>query len=263
MMISRNNFIGAVGRNSTFYFLFSRFWIVVFLLSTFYFLFSFTAFALERSIAPPLVNLVPRDLGSNEIWYIGGSAASPNAEVLIYLQSSSGETMSFTAKSDERGEWFYNHSGFLKQGRYKSWAQLRLGPELSPPSPEVAFEVLSTALQIGKYHLSYEGLYLALAVALFVALLASAAFLLYHFWHYHRKHARLSQEIREAEEEARRGFELLRKDLQKELAFVHRLRKSRELSTEEHRREAKLLADLDFVENHVLKEIQDIGPAIP
>lgn len=221
------------------------------------------ALAQQLTISPPLVTLIPRDLGNNEIWYVGGTATVPNAEILIYLQSSSGETHSFVTRSNEKGEWFYSHTTFLKPGAYRTWAQLKVGAELSPPSPEVAFEIVPTALQIGSLRLSYEGFYLFLAVTLFSILLGAVAFLLYHFWHYHRKSSRLQREIREAEAEARSGFLLLRNDIREELKFIAGLKKSRRLSIEEHRREEKFLSDLDFVESHVLKEIQDIGPATP
>lgn len=90
------------------------------LLSIFYFLASPAALAGLLTISPPLVTLIPRDLGNNEIWYVGGSASVPNAEVVIYLQSESSETMSFTTLTNEKGEWFYSHTTFLRPGDYKT-----------------------------------------------------------------------------------------------------------------------------------------------
>lgn len=221
------------------------------------------AFAAEQTtISPPLVTLVPKDLGNNEIWYIGGAASVPQAEVIIYLQGSGGETLSFTTKSNEKGEWFYTHGSFLKEGVYKSWAQLKVGGELSPPGPEVSFEIVPTALRIGTYRVSYEMLYLVLALALFIALAALASFVVYHYRSFRIKNARLHKEIREAEEEARRGLDLLRRDIKDEIEFIGTIRKSRELKIEEHRREEKLLHDLDLVERHIIKELGDIEPAL-
>ena len=225
----------------------------------------FSVFALaaeQTTISPPLITLVPKDLGNNEIWYIGGAASVPQAEVVIYLQGAQGETLSFTAKSNEKGEWFYTHNSFLKEGVYKSWAQLKVGGEFSPPGPEVSFEIVPTALRIGTYRVSYEMLYLALALALLMALIALASFVIYHFRSFRIKNARLHKEIREAEEEARRGLDLLRMDIKDEIEFISKIRKSRELSIEEHRREEKLMHDLDLVERHLLKEISDIEPAL-
>ena len=217
----------------------------------------------QTTISPPLVTLVPKDLGNNEIWYIGGTASVPQAEVIIYLQGQGGETLSFTAKSNEKGEWFYTHSSFLKEGAYKSWAQLKVGGELSPPGPEVSFEIAPTALRIGSYRVSYEELYLIFALALFAVLLGVGGFVFFHFRSYHLKNTQLKKEIREAEEEAKRGFDILRRDLKDEIEFIGKIKKSRELSIEEHRREEKLLHDLDLVERHLMKEIGDIEPAMP
>lgn len=216
----------------------------------------------QTTISPPLVTLVPKDLGNNEIWYIGGASSVPQAEIIIYLQGSGGETLSFTTKSNEKGEWFYTHNSFLKEGVYKSWAQLKVGGELSPPGPEVSFEIVPTALRIGSYRVSFEALYLALSLALFAALVTLASFVIYHFRSYRIKSGRLRKEIREAEEEARRGLDILRRDIKDEIEFIAKIRKSRELNIEEHRREEKLLHDLDLVERHLMKEIGDIEPAL-
>jgi len=214
-------------------------------------------------VSPPLITLIPRDLGNNEIWYIGGSASTPSAEIMIYLRSATGETMGFTTKTGGKGEWFYTHNGFLREGKYTSWAQMRIGDELSPPSPEVAFEIMATAVRIGPYRVSWEILYLVFALLMLLILTISSIFAIYHFRHYHIKSSRLRREIREAETEARKGFELLRKDVKEEIEFLGKIKMSRELSIEENRREEKLLTDLNFIEQHILKEIGDIELSIP
>jgi len=230
----------------------------------FYFLFSVPTASAQQMpliVSPPLVTLVPKDLGNDDIWYLGGTASVPNAEVIIYLQSSSGETLSFTTKANDRGEWFYSHAGFLREGRYKSWAQLKVEEQFSPPGPEVSFEIIATALRLGSLRISYEKLYLTLALALLAILAGAVVFSLYYFRRYHQKNNLLRKEIGEAEEEVRQGFALLRKDIKDELDLMAKIKKSRELSVEEHRREEKLINDLGFVENHILKEISDIDSA--
>lgn len=218
--------------------------------------------ATQGTISPPLITLVPKDLGNNEIWYIGGTASVPEADIVIYLQGQDGTTQSFTAKSSEKGEWFYTHNSFLKEGVYKSWAQLKVAGEFSPPGPEVSFEIIPTALRIGSYRVSFESLYLTFALILLGILIALGLASFYHFRSYHLKNAHLKKEIREAEEEARRGFDILRRDIKEELEFISSIKKSRELAIEEHRREEKLMHDLDLVERHMMKEISDIGPAM-
>lgn len=220
-------------------------------------------YAAAVPLSPPLITVVPKDLGNNEIWYIGGAVAVPEGEVTIYLQGERGEALSFTTRANERGEWFYTHTTFLREGKYRSWAQLRVGEELSPPGPEVRFEIVPTALRIGTYRVSFETLYLSVAIFLLLSILGAGGFSWHHFRGWREKRARLRKEVREAEEETRRGFALLRQDIQEEIAFIAQIKKSREISMEERRREEKLLQDLNLVERHIMEEIGDINPAIP
>jgi cbb3-type cytochrome oxidase subunit 3 len=214
------------------------------------------------SLAPPLITLVPQDIGNNEIWYIGGAAATPRADVLIFLQGEGGDTQNFITRADENGAWFYTHPTFLREGAYRSWAQMKVGDQLSPPGPQVAFHIVSTALRIGSLRISFETLYLGTAVFFLLLVLGIAWFALYHFRHFRHKRARLTKEIREAVEEARRGFILLRQDIQEELGFIARIKKSRELNEEERRREEKLMQDLNLVEQHVMEELGDVETAM-
>src|SRR3989344_4308197 len=215
-----------------------------------------------NTISPPLINLVPRGLGNDEIWYIGGTASVPEAEIIIYLQSASGEMLSFKTAANEKWEWFYSHTGFLKEGRYKSWTQLKQDQQFSPPSPEVAFDILPTAFRIGKIRISYADFYLAFALALLAVLAALSVFFAYHFRNYYQKNSLLRKEMREAEEEVRKGFALLRQDIRAEIDFIGKIKKSRNLSANERFREEKLFNDLNLIENQIMKEIEDMEPII-
>lgn len=186
----------------------------------------------------------------------------PRAEVLIFLQGEAGDTQNFTAHTDENGAWFYVHPTFLREGSYRSWAQLKVGDRLSPPGPQVAFHIIPTALRVGSLRISFETLYLMAASLLSLLLLAIAGFALYHYRHLRRKRNRLVKEVHEAIEEARRGFILLRRDIQQELGLIGRIRKSRELSAEERQYEEKLLQDLNLVEQHVMQEIGDVADVL-
>lgn len=212
--------------------------------------------------APPIITLAPQDLGNDELWYIGGNASVPDSEIIILLQNESGGTFSFLARADNQGQWFYAHDNFLKEGKYKAWAQMKIGDAVSSPSPEVAFDILSTAFRIGNIRISYADFYLALALLLLAILAALSAFFAYHFRHYYQKNSRLRKETREAEEEARRGFTLLRQDIREEIDFIGKIKKSRSLNGDERFREEKLFKDLNLIENQIMKEIEDIEPII-
>ncbi|RJP43095.1 hypothetical protein C4587_02995 [Candidatus Parcubacteria bacterium] len=207
----------------------------------------------------PLVTLFPKSLSNDEIFYIGGRTGAPGAKVLIYIQGiESGNTFTYTTLSDAAGAWFYSLPHFLDSGNYRAWTQASVEDEMSPPSSRMDFPVAPTAVQFGENRLSYQDLYFILAVMLAAACAGLLAFVLYHAHHLRRKSRRLGARIKEAEESIRRGFLLLRKDMEDELALVRKVKMNRELSREEKAREEKLVKDFDSVSGYIGKEIWEL-----
>ena len=225
-------------------------------------LFGNTAFsALENPITvePPVITLFPKLLSNDEIFYIGGRAGAPNAEIIIYLQETeSGRTLSYIATTDKTGAWFYTLPTFLAAGHYVAWTQLKVGEEQSPPSPQLELIVASTAFQVGEKRISFERLYFLIAVAFGIALLVLIAFILYHGYHARAKGQRLIRELKAVEDAIHRGFAVLRRDIEAELGVIHKVKLSKEISLEERAREDKLLRDLDTIDNYVGKEFWEI-----
>ncbi|MBI3588896.1 MAG: hypothetical protein HY093_00570 [Candidatus Liptonbacteria bacterium] len=210
-------------------------------------------------VEPPIVTLLPKAISNDEILYIGGRAGAPEAEVIVYLQNkTTGESISQSVKTDQTGAWFYSFSQFFNPGDYVVWTQLKVGDELSPPSPERSLVVAPLAIQIGGGRLGYEELYLIILSVLSAAFLGIIIFIGYHSYHQRVKSKRLLEEIRQAEESVRRGFLVLRRDIEAELATIRRAKMSKELQFEEKTREEKLLKDLELVNNYVGKEIWEI-----
>ncbi len=180
--------------------------------------------------------------------------------MVLYLQNlRSGETFSYVVESGATNEWFYRHDSLLPAGRYLIWSQTRIGEELSPPSPQIEISVEPTAIQFGASRLSYETLYFLFALAMFILVIVLGGYILYHGYHGRKTRALLAKEIREAEESVRRGFAVLRRDIERELAIVRRAKLTRELSAEEQRAEAELLKDLEWAERYIGKEVWDVG----
>ena len=189
---------------------------------------------LRLPIDPPMVTLFPNLISNDEILYIGGRSGAPGAQVIVYIQNEQGgAALSHTIKTDKNGEWFYSLPEFLDPGKYVVWTQLKFGEELSPPSSKLDLEVGRTAAQFGGKRISYENLYLVFLLILIAALLAGLVFVFYHSYHHRIKKAKLMREIKEAEESIRRGFLLLRKDIEGELALVRRAKMTKELAVEE------------------------------
>jgi hypothetical protein len=230
------------------------------LLASSVFNFTSRAEAQTPQIAPPLITSISQNISNEEIFYVGGKTDFANAEVVIYLQNlGTGETFSQYTESDNKGDWFYRHTNFLSPGNYLLWAQGKTGEELSPPGPQVKMTVNRTAVQFGGSKISYETIYLVIIILLSVLILGLVAFIMYHYYHGKKKHKALTKDIKEAEESIRRGFAILKRDIEAELAIVRRAGLNDVLSAEERIKEAQLLSDLENIQKHVGREIWEIA----
>jgi Cohesin domain len=217
------------------------------------------AHAAGLTLNPPIINLYPSSLANDEVLYLGGWANVPNATVQIYIeQTETGNTYSGTATTGPDGNWFFSFPQLLDSGHYAAWAELAEGQTVSPPSARVNITVSPTAIQIGGARLDYAEFYFLL----FLLFLAAAIVLLILMFVYSRrvrvKRSRLEAAIRAAEESLRRGFSLLQRDIEAELAGVQKLKLQGPFPEEEHAREEKLLKDLDAVKRYIGKEIWHI-----
>jgi len=211
------------------------------------------------AVEPPVVTLFPETLSNDEIFYIGGRAGAPDATVLVYLQDEEqGTTFSHEVKTDKTGSWFYSLPQFLNASKYVVWTQLKIGEELSPPSPRLDLLIAPTAIQFGKDRLSFQDFYFILTLLLGIALVGVVSFIVYHSYHVRKKSRHFMDQVREAEESIKRGFLLLRHDIEAELAFIHKAKLGKQFSEEERIREEKLLRDLEAVSKYVDREIWEL-----
>ena len=65
--------------------------------------------------------------------------------------------------------------------------------------------------------------------------------------------------MREAEDVIRRGFAVLKRDIEAEIAVVRRANLNASVTDEIKQKESQLLSDLESVQNHIGKEVWDIG----
>jgi len=226
-------------------------------------LISFTSFnpayGATNELTTPLINSISKDISNREIFYIGGKTATPNASVVLYSQNlQTGETFSESIEADENGDWFYRHGAFLSPGEYLLWVQGKFGDQFSPPSSQEKMTVKQTAIEFGGNRLSYEALYLFFVILLLLGVGGLVIFIVFHFYHGRKKYRKLKKEVREAEESVKRGFAVLRHDIEAELEVVRKINMSAELSAEEKQKEATLLNDLNFVQKRIGKEIWEI-----
>ncbi|MDQ5954558.1 MAG: Cohesin protein [Patescibacteria group bacterium] len=215
--------------------------------------------AQTTEIAPPLIDTVSENISNKEIFYIGGKTNIPEQEVVLYFQNLiSGETLSYNVLSDKDGNWFYRHNKFLPAGEFLLWTQSKKGETMSPPSPQERITVEKTAIQFGANRLSYEVIYLFVIILLGLALIGLIIFIIYHYHHGRKKYLEFQNEIRNAEESIKRGFAILHRDIQAELAVIGKMKLSKELVGEEKQKEEQLMRDLDDVQKRIGDEIWQI-----
>jgi hypothetical protein len=213
-------------------------------------------------LSPPFITSISRDISDEDIFYAGGKVDISGAEVIIYLQNlRTGETESHVVTADRKGDWFYRHGTFLGSGNYLLWSQTRFGDAVSPPGPQVQLAVLPTAIQFGASRLSYETLYLILLLLFLAATAGLTGYVVYHGLHAREKKILMEKEIREAEESIRRGFAVLRRDIEAELAVIKKAKLKSNLGDEERTREVQLLKDLEWAEKYIGKEVWDVDHA--
>jgi hypothetical protein len=210
-------------------------------------------------LSPPIVEMVPEEITNRDILYIGGTSDVPGSTVNIFLQSlTSGETLKHEITTEKNGKWFYTFPTFLTSGVYLLWTQGEISNLQSPPSPQFRLVVKPTAIQLGASRLSYELVYLVIALVLASALAAQLALSFRYRRAIREKRARLLAETRRAEESIRRGFALLRRDIESEFAAVQRMRESGELPAEEREREQKILKDMETMRRYIGEEVWEL-----
>jgi len=216
-------------------------------------------FAQQVELNPPLITTVSRNISNEEIFYVGGKTDTFQTQVIIYLQNlQTGETRSESVTSDNRGDWFYRYNTFLPSGKYLLWVQSKITDQESPPSPQVEMRVQPTAIQFGASRVSYEILYEGIIIVLFLVLALLIGYILFHGYHGRKKHIQFKKEMTEAEEAIRRGFAVLRRDIEAELAYERRTRPKKSFTPEEKAKEEQIQKDLEAVEQHIGKEVLDI-----
>lgn len=208
---------------------------------------------------PPVITVVARDITNQETFFVGGKADSALSTVTVYVQNGqSGATYDEQTPVDKKGEWFVQWHEPLPSGQYQVWAQGSVAGQLTPPSPEQSFVVKSVAVQVGHTIISYDTLNLVLLLLAMLAILALIAFGLYHWLGARRKRKLFELHLRQVQASIHRGFAIIKRDLQLELAEVSRLSQKRTLAPAEKNYHHQLQQDIAQLEQYVGKEIWEL-----
>lgn len=210
-------------------------------------------------LGPPSISVHPETISDEEIFYVGGRTEIPEIDVIIHVQNLfDGQTLSFETKSDKRADWFYRHSGFLSGGNYIVWTQAKIGEQLSPPSPQVKMTVQPLAFRFSGSRITYNTLYLTGLSVLLIICTLLIGYIIFHARSGRRRRLVVAEEVSRAEESIKRGFALLKRDLEAELAILHQARLSPALAAEQKLREQQLMDDLNSVQKYVGDEIWEV-----
>lgn len=212
----------------------------------------------EVKLLPATITTYSEETTDEELFFVSGRTDDPETEVLINVQNTLlNDTYSYTVTSDRRSDWSFRSQSPLRYGTYAIWVQSKIGDELSPPSPQVTMKVHKVAFNLSGSRITYLTAYIVAIGILAGIILLLVLYIIYHALQGRRKRKEFIGNLKLAEESIKRGFAMLRRDIQAELALVKQATLSPEISAEERVREEQLLADLKYVEDYVGKEIWD------
>ena len=210
----------------------------------------------DQVVNPPSITNYSKEIYDEEIFYLGGRTEYPETPVIIHVQNQTdGQSYQFQTVSDKRADWFYRHNGFLSKGKYVMWVQAERGGAMSVPSSKVEMQVSVVAIRFGGTALSIETIYVIGLFVLSGIIALLIGYIIFHWIHGRKKRKLFIEEIKRAEESIKRGFAVLKRDIEAELALMKRAQVSAEISAEERVREEELKRDLDAIQGYISKEI--------
>lgn len=211
--------------------------------------------ALAAEITPPTIETYSENIKDDELFYVSGRTVEPNTEVVVHLQNMvDGQAFDFNSVSDKRGDWTYRHSSFLPAGRYIIWSHAKIGQELSVPSPQVELDVKPVAINWGGSRITYQTIYLVAIAVLTVTTVLLTVFITVGVLLARRRRRQFTATVKLAEEGLKSGFMAIKRDLEAELALMHRATLGGEMAGEANVRAEQLRQDLANIEQMVGRE---------
>lgn len=205
-----------------------------------------------EALQSPVITDYPKKLASGEILIIKGSA-SPNVQVVIWLQRDKDEPQSQIIKSDNNGNFTFIAKEKLRDGIYKLWAEAvdERGAR-SKPTDKVTIVVEQPAiLKIGSRAVTILAVVVPL-VALIILLLA----LIWYGWHkFLSFRKRIRKETKETKKAVHQAFKALKEETEEQVA---KLDGKSDLSEREKKICNNLKKALKISEEFIGKEIKDI-----
>ncbi len=213
---------------------------------------------IEFNILPldtPIITQYPSDLQSGDIITIRG-LSYPNSQINLWLQRENDDSKVYTTITNNSGEFIIILEEKLSKGIYKIWNEVidERGAK-SMPSEQMSILVRQSEFwRIGSMAISI--------LAIVIPLIALVFLLVFMLLFITRKlksiKIRVNEEAREAEQVLHKEFNVLRREVRKQIRLVEKISIGRGLTSEEEKNMLKLKKELNAAEKRVEKEIRDI-----
>lgn len=182
--------------------------------------------------------------------------APPASQVIFYLQDEQNTVTTSTVLADQNGRFIFVSDKRLPDGQYIVWAEIADSTG-AKSLPSTRFDL--TVRKPIYWEFGGE-LINILAVAITILALLLLLFLIFLFawrkWKKTRDHIR--REIDEAEESARKEFNVLKESVGQQVAILERRKATKQASVEEEQSLERIKSDLGRAEQNINKELKNV-----
>lgn len=204
------------------------------------------------AIQTPLITNFPSHLNSGQPFFVDGTAI-PNANIFVWVSEEGKESIRWITRSDHEGKIHFIADQGMRYGAYEFWLQAQDHRGALSPNSEVKSFTVATPGFFG-YLIDHFELLLILFAILWVAIVASMWHMIIKFFGLKR---RVTEESHDAIRNIHKAFNLLREDVQNEVAELEQ-GSNKSISKREKRIIQKLQQDLDGVEDFVEEKLHTI-----
>lgn len=200
----------------------------------------------------PIITDIPKEIRTLDNLAIRGSSFYPNSTVTIFIGLTNGDPIQAEVKTDDNGNWSYQHPGRLNKNNYEVWAKItdaRGAQSLN--SIKVGLAVTSPDI------IALYGVYIILVLLTIIAFLILYIYMLKKLYNAERVQA--VEETQGAQKKINEIFLALHEEVNELIEYAD---KKAGLSESERRVKEKLEEALDISEEFLIKEIEDIEKEI-
>lgn len=208
-----------------------------------------------RPIEKPKIVIWPRTYVAGEEKFYTEGTALPKNEIMLFLEKDDAIERLWDIRADDKGEWIFSTMEFLETGIYYLFAKAKdERGAMSEFSPKQEVEVTFSGIALGSLLITFKNLTLFLVILLLLLVILAIYFVNKNL----STKKTLNRETKEAEESLHRGFNELRRNIEREIEGLEIVKSKRELGEKEKEIIKNLREDLKEVEKYIGKEIKDI-----